>query len=116
VPELRDPARAATLAGKATQLAPNDGHNWTTLAAARYRTGNWTEAQAALEKGMTLRPWGEGLDLYLLALIRARAGDRPAAQGWYDKAVEWTAKNDVYNPELRRLQVQTAELLELTKK
>jgi len=114
--ELRNPARAATLAGKATELAPNDDHNWTTLAAARYRTGNWSEAQVALEKAMYLRPWGEGLDWFLLAMIRWRAGDKPDALRWYDKAVEWMAKNDAYSDELRRLKVEAAELLGLTKK
>jgi tetratricopeptide (TPR) repeat protein len=111
--ELRDPARAATLAGKATELAPTDGYNWATLAAARYRTGNWTEAQEAVEKAMTRRPWGEGLDWFLLAMIRWRLGDKPGARQWYDKAVEWPAKNDSYNPELRRLQAEAAELMGL---
>jgi tetratricopeptide (TPR) repeat protein len=114
--ELRNPARAATLAGKATEQAANDGHNWTTLAAARYRTGNWIEAQVALEKAMNLRPWGEALDWFLLAMIRWRAGDKPDALRWYDKAVEWMVKNDAYNDELRRLKIEAAELLGLTKK
>jgi tetratricopeptide (TPR) repeat protein len=108
--ELRNPARAVDLAKKAVELAPNDGNNWATLAAAHYRTGNWSEAQVALEKAMNLRPWGEGLDWFLLAMTQWRLGNTKGARQWFDKAVEWMAKNDAYNDDLRRLRSEAAEL------
>ncbi|MGI8980174.1 MAG: protein kinase domain-containing protein [Pirellulaceae bacterium] len=109
--ELRDPTRAVALAAKALERTPSDPSNLTALAAAHYRAGNWGEAQAALDKATGLRPWGEGLDWFLLALVRWQAGDKVGARQWYEKAVEWMAKNDVHNDELRRLRAEAAELL-----
>ena len=46
-------------------------------------------------------------------MVRWRLGDKDDARRWYDKAVEWTAKNDAYNDDLRRLRVEAAELLKV---
>jgi tetratricopeptide (TPR) repeat protein len=46
--KLRDPKRAVELAQKAVKAGPKEGNFWTTLGAARYRTGDWKGAAAAL--------------------------------------------------------------------
>jgi serine/threonine protein kinase/tetratricopeptide (TPR) repeat protein len=51
--QLRDPQKAIELAEQAVKLAPQKTKYWRTLAAARYRAGDWKAALAALEKAHT---------------------------------------------------------------
>jgi serine/threonine protein kinase/WD40 repeat protein len=115
-PKIRDPERAVALAKKAVELAPDVGTYWNTLGAAHYRAGNWKDAVAALDKSMDLRKGGDSFDWFFLAMAHWQLGAKDEARKWYDKAVEWMAKNAKDNDELRRFRGEAEELLEIKKK
>jgi tetratricopeptide (TPR) repeat protein len=113
---VRDGSRAVEVARKAVELAPQAGHIWNTLGAAQYRAGEWTAAITALEKSMELRKGGDGNDWFFLAMAHWQLGEKDQARTWYDKAFQWTEKNDKGNEELQRFRKEAAELLELENK
>jgi tetratricopeptide (TPR) repeat protein len=114
--KFRDPKRAAELAKKATELAPNEASYWNTLGVAQYRAGDWKAALAALEKSMELGKGGNSFDWYFLAMAHWQLGKRDESRKWYDQAVEWMEKNQPKNEELRRFRAEAAELLGIEKK
>jgi serine/threonine protein kinase/Tfp pilus assembly protein PilF len=115
-PARRDPARAVSLATEAIELRPQEGYYHNTLGAALYRAGDWKAAIVALEKSMELRKGGDSNDWFFLAMAHWQLGDKDKARQWYERAVEWTDKNQPMNAELRRFRVEAAELLELKEK
>src|SRR5262249_38530501 len=92
-PARRDPARAASLAREAVELAPRHGTIFNTLGAALYRAGDWKAAIAALEKSMELRQGGDSNDWFFLAMAHWQLGQKDKAREWYDRAVRWMDKN-----------------------
>jgi tetratricopeptide (TPR) repeat protein/tRNA A-37 threonylcarbamoyl transferase component Bud32 len=88
--QVRDPARAVTLAKEAVGHVPGLGACWNTLGAAHYRAGSWEESRAALERSMQLRGGGDGFDWYFLAMTCQQLGRPEVAKQWLDKAVRWT--------------------------
>lgn len=114
--KFRDPARAVQLASKAVELAPQDGNNWNTLGAARYRAGDWNAAVAALEKSMQLTKGGSSLDWFFLAMAHGRLGEKDEARRRFDEAVKWMAKNQPQDEELRRFRAEAEELLGVKEK
>jgi serine/threonine protein kinase/Flp pilus assembly protein TadD len=113
---LRDSKRSVPLAKRAVELKPEVSTFWNTLGAAHYRAGDWKEAVAALQKSMELRNGGDAFDWFFLAMARRRIGEKDKAREWYDRAVQWMAKNQPTNEELRRFRAEAAELLELNEK
>jgi tetratricopeptide (TPR) repeat protein len=120
---LRDPARAVALAGKAVQRAPGNGDFYNTLGAAHYRAGDCKAAVAALDNSMELRAGGDALDWFFLAMAHRKLGDTDEARKWFDQAVDWMNKNgpSLKNKpqlaeELHRFQNEAEEVLELRKK
>jgi serine/threonine protein kinase/Tfp pilus assembly protein PilF len=116
--ELRDARRATELvqkavelAQKAVELAPELGIYWNTLGAARYRTGNWNAAIAAVEKSMALGGGGNSYDWFYLAMACWQLREPDKARAWYERAVQWMEKNAPGDDELRRLRAEAAELL-----
>jgi serine/threonine protein kinase/tetratricopeptide (TPR) repeat protein len=103
--------RAVDLARKAVELAPENGWYWNTLGAAYLRTGQWTDAVAALDKSMQLRSGGDSADWLLLAMAHCRLGEREKARMWYGRAVPWMAKYKPYDQELSRLRAEAVVLL-----
>jgi serine/threonine protein kinase/Flp pilus assembly protein TadD len=114
--ELRDSNRAVALAKRAVELKPEAGYFWNTLGAAQYRAGDWKAAVAALEKSMDLRNGGENFDWFFLAMAQWQLGEKDKAREWYERAVQSMDKNQPDDNELRRLQAESAELMELNKK
>jgi superkiller protein 3 len=112
--EYRDPNRAIELAARATELAPRDGNIWNTLGIARYRAGQWQSAIDGLNKAMELRSGGDASDWFFLAMSHWQLGHKEEARMWFDKAVEWTDKNQPKNEELIRFRAEAAELLGIT--
>jgi WD40 repeat protein len=109
---VRDPKRAAELAEKFLEVAPDDGAVWHTLAVARYRSGDWTGAITALERSMKLiADSHEGFITFFLAMSHWQLGNHEEAQKWYKKAVEWTDKHEPDDEELRAFRAEAAELL-----
>ena len=116
VPEVRDPARAVSLAKKAVELAPTEGTFRNTLGVAHYRAGDWNAALPALEKSMELRKGGDSFDWFLLAMAYEKLGDTEKARQWYQRATVWMEKNQAANEELRRFRAEAAQVLEVDKK
>jgi tetratricopeptide (TPR) repeat protein len=98
----RDPARAVTLAEQAVAREPGVGAYWNTLGVARYRTGQWSAAEAALKRSVELRKGGDPWDWFFLAMTAWRQGDREQARGWYDRSVRWMDAHPPPNEELLR--------------
>jgi tetratricopeptide (TPR) repeat protein len=92
-PKLRDPQRAVELAKWGIALQGHAGW-WQTLGWAYYRTGDWKDSVAALEKSIALNKAGADADQWLfLAMAHWQLGHKAAARRWYDRSVEWIEKN-----------------------
>ena len=110
----RDPPRALKLATRAMELEPADGNIWNTLAVARYRTADWQGAVAALQKSIELRQGGDAFDWLFLAMAHWQLGNKDESQKWHAKAMNPAARTQPENEQLRRLQAEAAELLEIS--
>ena len=95
---------------KALSLNPTKWGYWNTLGVAAYRAGDWKTADEALEKSMSLNEiqGGQAADWFFLAMTRWRQGQPAEARKWFDRAVEWTKKNQSGDPELLRFQAEAA--------
>jgi tetratricopeptide (TPR) repeat protein len=112
-PELRDPARAVELAGKAVKVQPQEGTWWNTLGVAQYRAGDWKAALAALERSMELRQGGDPNDWLFQAMTQWQLGEKDRARQWYARAVAWMDTHKPQAEELKRFRAEAAELLGL---
>jgi tetratricopeptide (TPR) repeat protein len=110
-PQLRDPAQAVELAGKAVELAPTDGSFWNTLGTAHYRAGNWKATISALDQSMELRQGGDSYDWFFLAMAHWRLNDKHTARNWHERAAAWMDANQPQNEELRRFRTEAEELM-----
>jgi serine/threonine protein kinase/Tfp pilus assembly protein PilF len=108
--EFRDAPRAVTMAQRAVRLAPNSGAYLNTLGVAQYRLGDWQNAKAALEKSMQLQG-GNSWDWFFLAMVHCRLGEKEQARKMYEEAVQWMAKKQRTDEELRRFRAEAEELL-----
>ena len=121
---IRDPARALALAEKAVALPPHTTSPneravyWNTLGVARYRTGDWHGAIAALQKSRELRTDdSEWNNAFFLAMAHWQLGEKDAARRWYDTAVHWVRnKAPANSPETGRWHRESAELLGVNQK
>jgi tetratricopeptide (TPR) repeat protein len=101
-PKRRDPRQAVELAKRGIKLEGHAGW-WQTLSWAHYRTGDWNQCIAAMEKSVELNRAGALADSraelgnqgLFLAMAHWRLGHREEARRWYDRAVEWIEKNRV---------------------
>ncbi|HUG93043.1 MAG TPA: protein kinase [Planctomycetaceae bacterium] len=109
---FRAPAEAVRLARRAVELKPDDGTYWNTLGVAHYRAGNCSEAIAALHKAEEFLPdTFFAFNGFFLAMAHCRLDNRGEARQWYDKAVEWMAKNAPNDKELFRFRAEAEALL-----
>src|SRR5262249_16580355 len=116
---LRDPRRGLEAARKAVELQPEWSFSWQMLGWARYRTGDWKASVEALEKSCALQDdpkGGDAFQWFFLAMAQGEVGEKDKARAWYDRAVEWTEKNQPKREELRRFRAEAAELLEPNEK
>ena len=90
---MRDPVEAVAEAKKAIELDPKIGIGWGTLGEAYYRTGQWQEAIAALDKALALFKSDNSEIFFFLAMAHHRAGHKDEAQKWYDKGIAWMDKH-----------------------
>jgi tetratricopeptide (TPR) repeat protein len=111
VPELRDPVRAVAEAKKAIELDPRNGSAWNSLGEAYYRTGQWLEAIASLDKGLLLRQGGTSEDFFFLAMAHQRAGRKDQAHKWYDKGIAWMDKHAPKDSTQLRYRSEAASVL-----
>jgi tetratricopeptide (TPR) repeat protein len=89
-PEVRDAARAVALAKMAVGHDPDQGDHWATLGAAHYRSGNWEECRAALERSMQTPRGRSRSGWFFLAMACHRLGRPDEARQWLDRAVRWS--------------------------
>jgi serine/threonine protein kinase/WD40 repeat protein len=108
--EFLDAPRAVALAQRAVRFEPHNGSYWNTLGVAHYRAGEWQSARFALEKSMRYQG-GNSWDWFFLAMTHWRLGDRGKAFLCYGQAVQWMAKNQPQDEELRRFRAEAEGLL-----
>jgi hypothetical protein len=97
---------------KAVELAPAASMN--TLGVALYRASEWKAAIAALNKSVELDGGPAGsFNTFFLAMAHWQIGEKEQAQTWYSQGVQWMAKNDPNNVELKRFRTEAAALLGL---
>jgi eukaryotic-like serine/threonine-protein kinase len=109
----RDPKRAVKLADQLVKRYPQDpriGLFWNTLGVARYRTGDWKGAVAALEKSAKMNKGKEPQDGLFLAMAYIRLGEREKAKRWYVSAIQLLEKRAPTEEE-RRFRAEAATLL-----
>ena len=111
-PKFRDAPRAVTLAQRAVELAPDDGHCWNTLGVAHYRAGDWKAAVDALTKSEELGPGPPlGHIGFFLTMAYWQLGKKDKAHQWYDKAVARMEKYRPQDVDLGRFRAEAEELL-----
>jgi hypothetical protein len=101
-PDLRDPARAISLARKAVDLMPECATYWNTLGAAYCRSRDCSAAVTALERSMELGSGGTGYDYVFLVMAHSQSRDVSQTTRWLDRADEWIAQHRPGNPDLLR--------------
>jgi tetratricopeptide (TPR) repeat protein len=114
--KYRDPRRAVTAARRAVELGLDQATFWRTLGVAQYRAGTWRDAVQALEKARQLRPGGDGLAGFFLAMAQWQQGDKDQARQQFDEAAAWMDKNHPKDEEHLRFRAEAAELLKVDKK
>jgi serine/threonine protein kinase len=107
---LRDPELALALAEKAVAKQQGEARLWNTLGIARYRTGDFKGAIAALERSVELGG-GSYHDWYFLAMAHQRLGSSDKAREWLDKASKWFAlHSDFPGEDLMRYREEAAAI------
>ncbi|MBI4600887.1 MAG: tetratricopeptide repeat protein [Planctomycetes bacterium] len=112
-PALRAPVQAVELARKAIGLTPEVAGIWNTLGVALYRSGDWKEAAAALEKSMELSGGGDPNDWLFLAMAHWQVGRKDEARKWFSKAVVALEKAGEVDEEMRRFRAEAEGVLGL---
>jgi tetratricopeptide (TPR) repeat protein len=122
---LRNAHRAAELANKVVEMEPNISNHWTALGIARYRQGQWQEAQAAFDwslqlgtnrMGATLR-WANATDWFFLAMSNWQLGQPDQAHQCYERALQEFAKERTWQTDfqqLPRIRAEAEQLLKIT--
>lgn len=111
--KLRDPSRAIALAKDAVALAPRNGDCRQGLGVAHYRNGEWQAALNALHEAETLSVVRNCPTWFFLAMAHGQVGDIDTARKWYNQAVAWMKENEPDDESLRRLQKETAAVLQI---
>jgi tetratricopeptide (TPR) repeat protein len=106
---LRDPVRAASLARRSVELAPDLKGNRITLGVASYRHGDWEGAVDKLDRSVT----GEARLYRAMAL--ERLGRSRQARECYESARAWVEEHAPAHPKLRALQAESEQLLGIEK-
>jgi serine/threonine protein kinase/Flp pilus assembly protein TadD len=111
--ELHDAPLAVELANRAVAKAPTNGDYQNTLGMALYRAKEWQAAVAALMKSRELRPGGDSVNGFFLAMAHWQLGDKATALTWYEKGVERIGNHQSDMAELHRFRAEAAALLNL---
>jgi tetratricopeptide (TPR) repeat protein len=88
---VRDTKAAVKHAARATELQPDVGDYWYTLAMVRYRDGQWRDSLAALDKVKTQEGDYDASAWLLVAMNRHQLKQKEDARAALRKAGEWMA-------------------------
>ncbi|HEV3447081.1 MAG TPA: hypothetical protein VG099_20750, partial [Gemmataceae bacterium] len=86
---VRDTKLAVKRAQRATELQPEVGEYWYTLAMVQYRNGDWRDSLASLEKVKMKEGGFAAMDWLLVALNRHQLKHHDEARAALRKAAEW---------------------------
>ncbi len=86
---VRDTKAAVKRAGRATELQPDVGDYWYTLAVVQYRDGRWRDSLASLEMVKAREGELDASSWLLTAMNRQRLGQREEARRALRKAAQW---------------------------
>ena len=112
---IRNPARALDLAGRAVALTQDPAIYLNTLGVAQYRSNQFEEAIATLEKSLDASKGGsDAFHLFFLAMARYKLGEVERARADFDRGlkwrrehpklpVQWTEDLDIIQPEAEAL-------------
>jgi superkiller protein 3 len=109
-PRLREPEEALRLARRATEMAPKHPMAWALLGFARYRTGDWAGALAALDKARGLGGRGPCEDFFA-AMSHWQLGTEGEARSRFTRAVRSAGKGGAKDAALLALRAEAEELL-----
>jgi Tfp pilus assembly protein PilF len=122
-PYVKDNVRAANraveLAERAVKLKPQNGQFLNTLGIVQLRVARYSEAVESFTRSAELLA-GEyagddaAYNLFGLAMAHWQLGDKEKSRGYFEKAVEWTQKNQPTNEELVRFRAEAEEMLGIT--
>jgi tetratricopeptide (TPR) repeat protein len=112
----RNPARALNLAWHAVELTPDQASSLRSLGVAQYRTGQYAEAIANLDRSLAAgKGESDAFDLFFLAMAHQRLGHREAARACFDRAVRWLSNqhglSEQYARELAAFRAEAQALL-----
>jgi len=108
---VRDPARALSLAVKATEGHPESSTYWNTLGAVQYRAGDFKAAVTALDQSTVLSQGGSAFDHFFLAMAHTRLENQEQAQHSFAQAMLWMEQHDAGHVELLRLRDEARSIL-----
>ena len=115
--EIRDPPRAAELARKAADLAPDDPSKGA-LGAAQYRAGDHDNAAVTLRAALDLRSdWDRSyaFNVLFLAMAEHRRGRENESRALYAKAIAWMEDHKPDTAGLKDLRAEAEEVLGIEK-
>jgi eukaryotic-like serine/threonine-protein kinase len=113
LPELRDAAKAQTIAGALTGQMPSNARYWNLSAMASCRTGDFQRCVETVEAGQKLQLADDGIGWLILAISQAQVGELSAAETSYNKALTARGHCRPGNIQSQRLSVEAAGLLHL---
>jgi Flp pilus assembly protein TadD len=112
-PEVRDAAKALTVATAAKDRTTQSATYWNGVGVAHYRLENWQESIHALTEAERLRADGHCLDWFFLAMACSKSGENDKARNYFDRAIEWMQKNSPNNTDLQRIRLEAKTCVEL---
>ena len=113
---MPDTSLALELAKKGVKLAHDGGTFWNTLGVVQYRSGQWKEAEGAVEESMRLRDGGDANDWLFMAMICQRQGQASQAKRWYDRSIAWLCTHAADDALLSQFRDEAASLLGLAER
>jgi eukaryotic-like serine/threonine-protein kinase len=112
---LRNPPEAVEHARRAAELMPESSGYLNTYGVALYRAGRFAEAVPVLGRNLQVsRGRLAAFDLFFLAMAHHRLAHRDEARACFDRAVRWTAAQDLVQSlyqELARLRAEAEAVL-----
>jgi tetratricopeptide (TPR) repeat protein len=85
----RDTKAAVKHARRATELQPDVGDYWYTLAMVQYRNGSWRDSLASLEKVKAKEKEYDASDWFLVAMNRHQLKQKDEARAAFRKAIDY---------------------------